>query len=192
MTSEATYWNVRDELKDRTLPELQEIVKKDILPFSVCALNVTGDLNLGIMMRTASLMGAERFIIYGKQGYDRRTTIGAQNYINVLKAGSIIRGTEELDYSHFIPLMANYRLSPIFFDTGGTPLADVDMSYYADLTKIFGYTPCLIFGNEGMGIPAELTKGATVVTIPQRGVLRSLNVSAAASIAIHHFSNFLS
>jgi tRNA G18 (ribose-2'-O)-methylase SpoU len=77
----ATYWNVHDDLKDKTLPELQKICKNDQLPFAVCALNVTGDLNLGMMMRTASLFGAERFIIYGRHNYDSRTTVGAQNYL---------------------------------------------------------------------------------------------------------------
>ncbi len=188
----ATYWNVRDDLKDKTLPELQDICRDAILPFAVCALNVTGDLNLGIMMRTAALMGAEKFIIYGRHNYDSRTTVGAQNYIEVVKAGSI-NHNGEIDYSQFIPLMANHQYSPVFFDTGGIPLPELDMTKYTGMRKHFGYIPCLIFGNEGLGIPKELTDSVgTLVTIPQRGVLRSLNVSAAASIAIHHFSSFLS
>ena len=144
-------------------------------------------------MRTASLMGAERFIIYGKHGYDRRSTVGAHNYINIVKAGSIDReGSMEIDYSGLMPLMASYQLSPIFFDTGGIPLNELNMKEYDLYYHRFGYSPCLIFGNEGMGLPSELTNGKRVVTIPQRGVLRSLNVSSAASIAIHHFSSYLS
>ena len=199
--TKATYWNVRDELKDKTLPELQEICKNDQLPFAVCALNITGDLNLGIMLRTASLMGAERFIIYGRHNYDSRTTVGAQNYIDVVKSGSINLQERELELREFWTTMEDYRYVPIFFDTDGTSLYEFDFNvidefnywynvWYSVLNK--QYRPCLVFGNEGMGIPEELKMGHYVLTIPQRGVLRSLNVSAAASIAISYFSQYYS
>lgn len=189
----ATYWNVRDDLKDKTLPELQDICRDAILPFAVCALNVTGDLNLGIMMRTAALMGAEKFIIYGRHNYDSRTTVGAQNYIEVVKAGSI-NHNGEIDYSQFWITLFERGYVPIFFDTGGQSLGTFDMKEIS-LMRSRNWKPCLIFGNEGLGIPQELLNkelAPLVLTIPQRGVLRSLNVSAAASIAIHHFSSFLS
>jgi tRNA G18 (ribose-2'-O)-methylase SpoU len=198
----ATYWNVHDDLKDKTLPELQKICKNDQLPFAVCALNVTGDLNLGMMMRTASLFGAERFIIYGRHNYDSRTTVGAQNYIEVVKSGSINHGELELDLSEFWHTMTDYCYLPIFFDNDGTSLYDFDFNVIDTFNEWYGmrpdgsqynqYKPCLVFGNEGMGIPEELKKDRYVLTIPQRGVLRSLNVSAAASIAINHFSQYYS
>lgn len=181
----SNYWNVRNEFKHLNLNDLKEICQKDSLPFAVCAINVTGDLNLGVMIRTASLLGAERFIVYGKKGYDRRSTVGAQNYIDLVKAGSIDRyGSLAIDYSDFMPTMNHYGYEPIFFETGGQSLYD------CDFTKST-LKPCLIFGNEGMGIEPSLMLGHKVVSIPQKGVLRSLNVCAAASIAMSYVSQKL-
>ncbi len=188
----AQYWNVRDELKTMTLDEIKCVQYLDSLPFAVCALNVTGDLNLGIMMRTACLMGVEKFIIYGSHQYDRRSTVGAQNYIDLIKVGSLIPNTDEIDYSEFWPTMERLHYNPIFFDTGGVKLVgDIAQTLHRQHTSR-NWKMCLVFGNEGLGIPKELTKDHTIVTIPQRGVLRSLNVGAAASIAIHHFSEYYS
>lgn len=188
----AQYWNVRDELKDKSLDELKAIVKQDSLPFAVCALNVTGDLNLGIMMRTASLMGAEKFVIYGRHGFDRRSAVGAQNYIDIIKAGSLVPNTEEIDYTDFFPTMKRLGYEPIFFDTGGVDLTSSTIDTMHRHCAAMKVKPCLVFGNEGLGIPNELTNGSIIITIPQRGVLRSLNVGAAASIAIHRFSEYYS
>jgi tRNA G18 (ribose-2'-O)-methylase SpoU len=173
------HWNVRDDLKMESLETLRKIQDESVLPFAVCAINVTGDLNLGIMMRTACLMGAERFIIFGKHGYDRRTTVGAHNYMDIVKAGSINRGGSlEVEYKEFEPTLVKYGYHPIFLETGG-----VDLNEYDFVNK---YTkPCLIFGNEGLGIPAWLMVNHPVVSVPQVGVLRSYNVSAAASIAMY-------
>jgi tRNA G18 (ribose-2'-O)-methylase SpoU len=46
--------------------------------------------------------------------------------------------------------------------------------------------PCLVFGSESKGIPQEIVNDsrAEVVAIPQVGVIRSYNVSAAAAIAM--------
>ncbi len=183
----ATYWNVRDELKNNTLEELREICFQDSLNYAVCAINITGDLNLGVMMRTASLMGAERFIIYGRHGYDRRSTVGAQNYIDVVKAGSIDRGgTLEVDYTDFFPTMDKFGYEPIFFETGGKPLN----RFHPGKSIAEGKKPCLVFGNEGIGIEPSLLVGQKIYSIHQRGVLRSLNVCAAASIVMNYCADY--
>lgn len=183
----ATYWNVKDEHKDKTLDQLRQVCDADSLPFAVCAINITGDLNLGIMMRTASLLGAERFIVYGKHAYDRRSTVGAHNYIDVVKSGSIDRGGSlEIDYSEFFPIMNSFGYQPVFFETGGRPLETFDPKYSIGQYK----KPCLVFGNEGIGIEPSLLVDQVVISIHQRGVLRSFNVCAAASIAIEHTSRY--
>jgi tRNA G18 (ribose-2'-O)-methylase SpoU len=57
----------------------------------------------------------------------------------------------------------------------------------ADLRKFdFRNTPrppCLVFGNEGYGLPDSFIGNDQRISIAQRGVARSLNVSAAAAIA---------
>ena len=182
-----TGWNVRDDLKNLSKSEIKNVADAATLPFAVLALNVTGELNVGMMMRTACLMGAELFIIYGLPKIDKRTTLGSQNWLNVKIVDARIPNSIELDYSNLFPTLQELGYTPVFFDTGGGSINDLDMSIY----KAGNKKPCLIFGNEGLGIPKEVTQNQTIVTIPQRGVLRSLNVSNAASIGIWYFSNSL-
>lgn len=187
----SNYWNVRDEYKGKSLEELKQICANDSLPFAVCAVNITGDLNLGIMMRTACLMGAERFIIYGKHSYDRRSTVGAHNYIDIVKAGSIDRGGSlEVDWSKFDITLRQFDYVPVCMETNCQLLSEYNP--IKDLND-YGLKPCLVFGNEGIGLPDAITCGAKhIYSIPQRGVLRSLNVCSAASIAIEYVSRKLS
>lgn len=183
----SNYWNVKNEYKGKSLPELRNICETDTLPFAVCAINITGDLNLGVMIRTACLLGAERFIVYGRHGYDRRSTVGAQNYIEIVKAGSIDRGGSlEVDYSEFFPTLNSFGYHPVFFETGGRPLREFNPNVCVEPGKL----PCLVFGNEGVGIEPSLMEGKTIFSLHQRGVLRSFNVCAAASIAIEHVSHY--
>ena len=178
------YWNVRDDLKHLKKEEIKEIAEKSTLPFAVLALNVTGELNIGMMMRTACLMGAELFIVYGLPKIDGRSTVGAHNWLNIKIVDARIANSIDLDYSKLYPTLEEFGYTPVFFDTGGISINNLDMK------SLCVNKPCLIFGNEGLGIPKEVIQDHTVVTIPQRGVLRSLNVSNAASIAIFHFSNY--
>lgn len=188
MISEAmnSAWNVRDELKNLTKSQIKTISDSATLPFAVLALNVTGELNVGMMMRTACLMGAELFIIYGVPKIDKRTTLGSQNWLNIKIVDARIPNSVDLDYSKLFPTLCDLGYTPVFFDTGGISINDLDMSQYKN------NKPCLIFGNEGLGIPKQITENHTIITIPQRGVLRSLNVSNACSIAIFYISNYLS
>lgn len=189
------FWNVRDELKDKTLEELQTISLNDRLPFAVCVINITGDLNVGMMMRTACLMGAERFIIFGRKKYDRRSTVGAHNYIEVVRVDAMA-DDRNIDVVKFNLLMNRYNYKPIFFETNGKPLSkfhlirDFYAEYYCNINSL-SLKPCLVFGNEGFGLPAELLKDNIVLSIEQRGVLRSLNVSSAAAIAMYEIARQL-
>jgi tRNA G18 (ribose-2'-O)-methylase SpoU len=179
-------WNVRDDLKNLTKDEIKSVADEATLPFTVLTLNVTGELNVGMMMRTACLMGAELFIIYGLPKIDSRSCVGSQNWLNIKVIDARIPGSIELDYTNFFSTLNELGYEPVFFDTGGISINNLDM------TQFKNKKPCLIFGNEGLGIPKEVTQNRTIVTIPQRGVLRSLNVSNASSIAVYHFSNYLS
>lgn len=174
-------WNVQDQYKGLSLDDLRAISDQARLPYAVCAINITGDLNIGMMLRSACLMGAERFIIYGRKKFDKRTTVGAQNYIDVVSIDAKeSTHSIELNYDNFFTTMSEYGYAPVFFDTGGTPLDE-----FCFVDTWLDTKPCLVFGNEGMGLPVELTKGREIVSIPQRGVMRSLNVSSAASIVMY-------
>lgn len=189
---DSNFWNIHDELKGLSLAEIQAIQKKYTLPYAVCALNLTGDLNIGMMARTACLHGAREFIIFGRRKYDKRSTVGAQNYMPITRVDGFTDGTTDFDVDKFDALMTEKEYYPIAIEQGGH---DIDMLNAGDWAELIGCDaldppyPCLVFGNENEGIPESIiNECACTLTLSQRGVLRSLNVSAAAAIAIYKFS----
>ena len=175
-------FNVHDSLKDKTVEELQKIQMADTLPFAVCVLNLTGDLNVGTILRSACLFGAQEFIIFGRRKFDIRSCVGAQNYIPVTKIAGLTDDLQ-IDEKKFHEMMLEKNLFPIFVETGGVSLWDVEWCFIPTTA-----TPCLIFGNETNGIPKSLMTNCLVVSIPQKGVLRSFNVSSAAAITMWEFT----
>lgn len=176
------HYNVGDLYKDHTLEQNQQICKVDRLPFSVGMINVTGCLNIGMALRSACLLGAENFYIFGRKKFDARSTVGAENYINIHQFvyDDPIHADEDIfgalcnlhDTTHDVVLC----------EQGGAELGKFswnDIGIYPHEK----YTPLFIFGSESHGIPECIAnKFFNKVSIPQRGVLRSFNVSAAMNI----------
>jgi tRNA G18 (ribose-2'-O)-methylase SpoU len=164
-------FNVHDWLQGLTLDKIKDTQKKETLPYAVAALNVQGDLNLSNMIRSAVVFGAEKFYIIGKQRFDRRGCVGAQNYIEFVQLSE----DTALEF-----LMENYM--PALIEQGGSDLACAN--FYGWRKK-----PCLIFGSESRGLPETYLKTAAEKYLPtysidQIGVIRSLNVGSAAAIAM--------
>ena len=179
----ATDLNVRNDLKNHSYEQILEIQNSLTLPYAVAAINVNGDLNLGTIMRSAVLFTAERFLLFGNKRFDRRSTVGAQNYIAFDKIECDIV-ENEVDQSIFYNTLKEYDYIPVFIETNGK---DIN---YVDWKTI--HRPCLVFGNEGYGISQKFIGDNQIVSIPQRGVMRSLNVASAASIACYLVSQSLS
>ena len=183
-------FNVHKRYDTLTVPELKEICERQQNPFAVCALSVTGDLNVGSMIRTASLYGAEKFFIFGRRKYDRRGVVGANNYIEV-EAIEGLRKTDAgeldgFDSRWFWSNMFASPYTPVFVEQGGEILGQFNWK-----DQIVD-RPCLVFGNENRGIPENILNNKDMydhnsfrVSIPQRGVIRSHNVSVASGIVMH-------
>lgn len=182
--------NVHDDLKHLKVSELREICDNDRNPFAICAISVTGDLNIGNIIRTGCLLGAERVIILGRRKFDRRGCVGSTDYIDVEQIGGL-NDDLTLDENCFIEAMEKYNYRPILIEQNGLSLSDIVWPYFISGKKT---RPCLVVGNENRGIPDNIlaTEGyfdetyndraSCRVSIPQKGVLRSFNVSNAASI----------
>ena len=166
------HYNVADEYKDNTVEENRERCRKDSLPFSIAAMSVAGDLNIGMMMRTASLLGARDFFIFGRKKYDKRSTVGAQNYINVHRYPMDVKSLHEV--------CQDTEYQPVFIEQGGLTVPLTEGEWDRMPTK-----PMFVFGSESDGIPEDIMYTfpyAPIISIPQHGVLRSYNVAAAMSI----------
>ncbi len=179
--------NVHDHLKHHTVDELKEISKADRLPWHTMCLNVTGDLNVGTIIRTSHCLGASSVLIFGRQKIDNRSLVGASNYIRVEKVSAICADLT-LDLQIFVDLMEARKLTPIFVESGGISCTSIDWNLRLSEMSRRGTQPCLVMGNETGGIPnnildlGKLFPNSFTASIPQRGVIRSLNVAVAHSI----------
>lgn len=174
--------NVIDEYQSLDVPEIQQIQKQNVLPYSVALFNVDYDINIGTIIRSACTFGATQVLIFGKRRFDLRGCVGSQNYIEIVKCGGLT-DSGEIDFEHFYSVMVDMLLSPVFIETGEWNTIDsFDPKHYR-------YTnPCFVFGNEKQGIPSSLLNKYNTFCIPQVGVMRSLNVGIAASITMYEMS----
>jgi len=175
-------FNVRDELKGCTIEELQTVCKNDRLPFAIGLLNVTGDLNIGVSIRTALLLGASSVYLFGRRKYDKRSTVGAQNYIQVNR----ITYSDNIDCDIGIYNdLKNLPYTIVLMEHGGYELRQNNRAFYNQFER----PPIFILGSESFGIPEIILQDKSFyrISIPQKGVLRSHNVSTAASIIMWDF-----
>lgn len=171
------HYNVRDEFKDNTIEENREICRNESLGFGVAALSITGDLNIGMMIRTASLLGAEKFFIFGRRQYDRRSTVGAHKYIDVERI-------EGISAQNIMEVCLDNGYIPVYVEQGGD-----DIKHLSNFKEQMGeLKPLFVFGSESEGISETVMRLTGLympcirLSIPQCGVLRSFNVSTAMSI----------
>jgi tRNA G18 (ribose-2'-O)-methylase SpoU len=183
----SNHYNVCDEYKNNTYEQNVAICNANRLPFSVGIINVTGDLNVGMMIRSASLLGAEKFYIFGRKKFDKRSTVGAEKYIDIVQFTyddptntdqQILEDLRKLSH----PIIA--------CELGGVTLGTEDAEdIYLSVKDL---NPIFLFGSESHGIPKLILDQMdssgypdyefSRISIPQRGVLRSFNVSAAMAI----------
>ncbi|MBS0627777.1 MAG: hypothetical protein JSS09_06155, partial [Verrucomicrobia bacterium] len=98
--------NVQTHLQSKTASELKEIYESNSTPDAITALNITGDLNLGMCIRSASLFGISQFHILGRRKYDRRTTVGMDHYIAVERNNAL--KDEELDNDKIVSTLQHF------------------------------------------------------------------------------------
>lgn len=178
--------NVHDHLKSKSVAKLRLMCDEDRLPFSVCVLNVTGELNVGTIVRNSLLTGAERVAIMGRRKYDKRGTVGSENYVEVERIEALEDDGITIKAEVFWNWVAIHNYLPVFCEQGGTSLNEVDWLQWvqdAEPGKL-----CLIFGNENRGIPDSILndrRSNWIVSIPQKGVIRSFNVGVASGIIMY-------
>ncbi len=168
-------YNVHSCFQSKTPTELKQISRALAIPVHLMLLNLDGNMNIAMSIRTAAVLGCSDVCIVGRRKYDARPEVGSHNYINVHKTGNL-----ENPLSFF----QETGLQPILVEQGGTPLEETNFKPF--LTK----TPCFILGSESHGIPKEwlsLLHDAPRISISQYGLVRSLNVSVAASIVLYEY-----
>lgn len=169
-------YNVHTCFQSKTPEETAAIAHKLALPVHVMLLNLDGNMNIAMTIRTAAVLGFSDVYVVGRRKYDARPEVGSRNYIRVHKI-------EQLDNP--IAFFKERELQPILVEQGGAPLEETNFKPYFKAGPV-----CFILGSESKGIPkAWLTnlKDAPRISISQYGLVRSLNVSIAGSILMYEY-----
>jgi tRNA G18 (ribose-2'-O)-methylase SpoU len=176
----SNHFNVRDEYKNNTYEENIEISATCRRKFSVGCINITGELNIGMMIRSACLFGAENFYIFGRKKFDKRSTVGAEKYINIVQYVFDDPIHADTDILNQLKLLSH---DIILCETGGKELGKNTWSNRKKNPPVLH--PLFVFGSESHGIPQVISDTfGSKISIPQVGVLRSFNVSAAMNIIV--------
>ena len=172
-------YNVHTPLQALPMEKLKKIAATTALPLGLMLFNLHGDMNVGMSIRTAVILGCSDVYIIGRRKYDRRPEVGARNYIQFHRHPTI-----EPQF------FQENRLLPIFVEQGGQPLEEFSFKPYLPGRLPEGWKAVLVVGSESHGLPKSLLQAldAPVVSISQYGVLRSLNVAIAASIVLYEYS----
>lgn len=138
-------------------------------PFHVAIENLAHDFNIGSIVRTANAFLAAEIHIVGRRRWNRRGAMVTDRYQHV-------RHHED---AHALADWARERSLPLIgIDNlpGATPLE----------TAVLPEGCVLLFGQEGAGL-SDGARGSIdrVLHIAQYGSTRSINVGAAAAIAMH-------
>lgn len=129
--------------------------------------------NVGSIIRSAAAFGVEHIWLCGETvqpGHPsaRKTSLGTDRLLSFEHAQTAVLGAEAAR-------AAGYRVIAIELAADAVPLHEADLS--GDV--------CLALGNEDHGCSAGLLAAADLVAyIPQVGRVGSLNVAAAAAIAL--------
>ena len=138
-------------------------------PFHVAIENLAHDFNIGSVVRTANAFNAASVRVVGRRRWNRRGAMVTDRYLHV----------EHHDDARSLAAWAGAEgLALVGVDNlpGSVPLETFDLP-----------RDCvLLFGQEGTGLSEGARDACDVtVSIAQFGSTRSINVGAAAAIAMH-------
>lgn len=138
-------------------------------PLHVAIENLEHDSNIGSIVRTANAFNVGAFHIVGRRRWNRRGAMVTDRYQHELHhpdAAALADWAREHDR----------RIIAVDLVPGALPIETTELPRES----------LLVFGQEGPGLSADLLDRAeAVVGISQFGSTRSINVAAAAAIAMH-------
>jgi tRNA G18 (ribose-2'-O)-methylase SpoU len=172
--------NVLDGLKDLSIPGIAQYCQSKSMPAGVAMINTLGDFNFSTMVRNANFFGFRSVHYVGKKKWDKRGSVGTHHYTPIYYHKS-----EELFRLHCF---------------GKTIIAiENNIPEYSDKTvNLFDYKfdnavqPMFVFGEESKGLSNNILDRANIIlTIPNYGSVRSLNVGTTSGIVMGLYRNFV-
>ena len=163
--------NLVDKYKGLTNGQIFCSLANTRSPLEIAIENVEHDFNIGSIVRTANSFNVSKVHIIGKKKYNRRGAMCTDKYLEIVHHATI---------ADFLKTQQDRELVAI---ENNTPRA-------TELhLKKFNQNTTLIFGSENSGITKELLEHTTDVRyIESFGSTRSVNVGAAAAIAMYEYT----
>ena len=172
--------NVIDSLKDYAIPDIKNYCHSNSIPASVGMINIGGDFNLSTMVRNANFFGFRSVHYVGKKKWDKRGSVGTH---------------------HYTPIYHHKDEESFLLQCSGRTLVAIENNIpeYEDKTiNLFNYQfdyfqqPIFIFGEENKGLSNTILDRANIIlTIPNYGSVRSLNVGTTSGIVMGIYRNFV-
>lgn len=181
---DAIKYNVHTCFQDKPPGELKRLAHSIAIPAHLMLFNLDGNMNIAMSIRTAAVLGFSDVWVVGYRKYDARPEVGSKNYVNVHKVAGLGPSPQEFFLSR--------GLQPVLIEQGGSPLEEFNFKPYLPVTSISASVNpvCFIMGSESDGISRYLLEelsDAPRISISQYGLVRSLNVSIAASIVMYEY-----
>ncbi len=163
--------NLVDEYKGLSNEQVFDALSKKRTSLEIAIENVEHDFNIGSIVRTANSFNVSKVHIIGRKKYNRRGAMCTDKYLEIIHHATL---------EDFLKTQKDRELVAI---ENNTPRAK-------ELhTKKFAENTTLIFGSENNGISGELLEKAHDVRyIESFGSTRSVNVGAAAAIAMYEWT----
>jgi tRNA G18 (ribose-2'-O)-methylase SpoU len=161
--------NVVDRYRYWTVEAITADLARSRSALHVAIENIEHDLNIGSIVRTANAFNVGGVHIVGRRRWNRRGAMVTDAYLPI---------THHPDVSHLAAWARDRAL----------PLLAVDVVPAAVPIEAYPMPEAcvLIFGQEGPGVsPDGLACADAVLSITQHGSTRSINVAAAAAIAMY-------
>ena len=161
--------NICDHYKYWQMDAILADQDKNRCKLTIFAENFGNDFNVATVVRSSNAFLCKEVVLIGSRKWDRRGAVGMQNYEHL---------TFATDVHEALKSRGNNRIVVLDNIPGAQNI--YDYSWHE--------STILILGQESIGVSPESLKIAhDVVYIPQFGAVRSLNVGAAATVAMSHY-----
>lgn len=163
--------NLIDEYKGKTNEQVFAALEKKRTGLEIAIENVEHDFNIGSIVRTANSFNVSKVHIIGKKKYNRRGAMCTDKYLEIIHHATLEDFLKTQEKRELVAIENNTPRARELHD------------------KKFTENTTLIFGSENNGITKELLEKAHDVRyIESFGSTRSVNVGAAAAIAMYEWT----
>lgn len=161
--------NVLDQYRYWTMDAIVADIDRRRHPFHVVIENFHHDANIGSVVRSANAFAAAAVHVVGKKRWNRRGAMVTDRYQHLFHHETV---------AEFLAWAQRESLPVIGIDIlpGSEPIEAAELPREC----------ALVFGQESVGLSEEMVAGCALVChITQYGSTRSINVGAAAAVAMY-------